>query len=205
MTQFTRRAALLTAAAAALASPAHAALTGELANHPGYRAWTRVARPTPAPLTAPVETDTGTKLLRDWLDGRPAVLALWATWCGPCLVEKPHQAAMARRLAQVNASARILPLQAYDRATVQSARRTLDRLEARNLPMVRASEAAEAGFIRVFGASPRDRTRVSMPSLLLLNAEGVEIGRAVGTMTGVDGETDYWQTEETFDFLSRLR
>ncbi len=205
MTDFNRRTALLAGAAAAFAGPAHAALTGELANHPGYRAWTRVARPTPAPLTAPVQTETGSKLLRDWLDGRPAVLALWATWCGPCLVEKPHQAVMARRLAQANASARILPLQAYDRANVASARRTLDRLNARNLPMVRASEAAEQGFIRVFGASPRDRTRVSMPSLLLLDAQGVELGRAVGTMVGVDGETDYWQDEATFDFLSRLR
>jgi thiol-disulfide isomerase/thioredoxin len=207
MSQFSRRAILAAAAAipALSIAPAHAALPSALANHPGFRAW----QPTPAnsaaaPLNAFIETEAAPKRLRDWLDGRPAVLALWATWCGPCLVEKPGQAEMARRLERAGARARIMPLLAYDRVTMRFARRTLDRLQARDLPLARASDDAERGFIRVFGPSPLTPDRTSMPSLLLLDAQGRELGRAVGTMTGPDGETDYWEDESSFDFLSRL-
>jgi thiol-disulfide isomerase/thioredoxin len=180
-------------------------LAPALRAHPGYRGWS----PPPsadsrAPMNEFVETGTGPKRLRDWMEGRPAALALWATWCGPCLVEKPHQAAMARRLEASGARARILIVQAFDRATLTSARRTLTRLRADSLPNSRAMPGAEASFISMFGASPRDPTRTSMPSLLLIAADGTELGRAVGTMTGIDGETDYWQDEATFDFMSRL-
>lgn len=206
MRRISRREALVAGAAAAIIpGSALASLPEALRNHPGFRAWTPPTRQIFAPLNEFVETDRGAKRLRDWLEGRPAVLALWASWCGPCLVEKPKQAIMAQRLADAGAPARILPLQAFDTVDLAGGRRTLDRLGARNLPAVRASDGAEAAFIRLFGPSPRTPTRTVMPSLLLLDANGQELGRAVGTMAGVDGETDYWEDEATFDFLSRLR
>jgi thiol-disulfide isomerase/thioredoxin len=202
----TRRTALIGAAAlGATATSAHAeGLTGAMAVHPGYRAWDRSHAGEQAPVDAFIDTGSGPKRLSDWMEGRPAAVALWATWCGPCLVEKPSQAAMSSRLAAAGARARILIVQAYDDVTLEGGRRTLTRLRAGNLPNARATPTAEAAFIGVFGASPRDRTRTSMPSLLLINADGTELGRAVGTMTGVDGETDYWQDDSTFEFLRRL-
>ena len=208
MSQFSRRAILAGAAAAIPAlsvAPANAALPPALARHPGFRAWDAPpANAAAAPLNAFVETEAAPKRMRDWLGGRPAVLALWATWCSPCLAEKPGQAEMARRLERAGARARIMPLLAYDRVTMRFARRTLDRLQARDLPLARASDAAERGFIRVFGPSPLTPDRTSMPSLLLLDAQGRELGRAVGTMVGADGHTDYWEDEASFEFLSRL-
>lgn len=203
MKGFTRRTAVLGGAAVA-ASPAYAQpLSATLAAHAGYRAWTPPSERA-LPLNVAIDTGVATKRLADWLEGRPTVLALWATWCGPCLVEKPHQAAMARRLAAARARARILVLQTYDRATLETGRIVLTRLRAAGLINARATPQAETAFISVFGASPRDPRRTSMPSLLLIGADGTELGRAVGTMTGIDGETDYWQDEATFDFLSQL-
>lgn len=205
MTKLTRRGALVGAAALTIPGAAQAQLSrSEIAAHPGYRAWERPPAGSVMPLDAFVDSGAGPKKLRDWLEGRPAVLALWATWCGPCLVEKPHQAVMARRLEEAGARARILVLQTFDTVPLENARRTLARLRAASLTNARATEGAEAAFVRVFGASPRDRQRTSMPALLLLNENGAELGRAIGTMTGVDGETDYWQDEATFEFLSRL-
>lgn len=201
--RITRRAAVA-GAAAAMTAPAAWAQTNPVLDMPGYRAWTRVPNPVRAPLTTFVDSGAGPKRLGDWLGGRPTALALWATWCGPCLVEKPLQARMAQRLEARDARAQIKVLQAYDSATLENARRTLRRLNADTLDNARAMPDAEAAFIQIFGASPRDRARTSMPVLLLLDADGRELGRAVGTMTGVNGRTDYWEDEATFEFLSRL-
>lgn len=204
MRSFTRRAAVLAGLAALAPGAGRAALTQAQSAHPGYRAWDAPPGGPSVPLDQLVDTGAGMKRLADWLEGRPAVLALWASWCGPCLVEKPHQAAMSARLNTAGARARILALQAYDDMPLANARRMLTRLQASNLVNARASAGAEAGFIRMFGASSRDRTRTAMPSLLLLDARGRELGRAVGTMTGVDGATDYWEDEASFEFLRGL-
>lgn len=203
MREISRRAAI--AGGLALATPAYASLTPALAAHPGLRAWTRPGA-SPAPLPLDVRVTAGGKelSLREWLDGRPAVLALWASWCGPCLIEKPNQAAMANRLARAGARTRILIVQSFDTVTLDAGRALLLRLHAGNLENTRALPDAEAAFIRLFGASPRMETRTSLPALLLIGGDGVELGRAIGTMTGPDGETDYWQDETSFQLLSRL-
>lgn len=200
-----RRGVVIGGAAAVLTGTAHAGpLPAALSSHPGYRAWERPRDRATAPLDAMIDQG-GTRLsLREWLEGRPAVLALWATWCGPCLVEKPIQARMADRLEQAGARARILLLQTFDPQSLDNGRRILTRLGADHLPNARATPDAEAAFVSLFGASPRTPTRTSMPALLLIGADGAQLGRAIGTMAGVNGRTDYWEDEPTFDFLSRL-
>jgi thiol-disulfide isomerase/thioredoxin len=204
MALLSRRRALIGAASACLPSPAFAAASADLYAHPGFRAWTRPARVGGLPLHDLVETDVGLKRVGDWLGRRPAVLAMWATWCAPCLVEKPHQAALARRLAASGAAARVLALQIYDDESLAQGRRALDRVGAEALPSARALPQAEDSFRRLLG-SRADPSRAALPTVLLIGGDGLEIGRAEGMMKGVDGATDYWQDEATFDFLSRLR
>jgi thiol-disulfide isomerase/thioredoxin len=155
-------------------------------------------------LTAPLETNAGLVTLGQFLGRRPAVLALWASWCAPCLVEKPHQAALAQRLARAGASARVFAVQTYDDAdvTLSDARWMLDRIGANSLPLARATTTAEASFRRLMDAETPSTTR--LPAVLLISADGIELGRAFGMMRGIDGRSDYWQDEATFDFLSRL-
>ena len=201
-TRLTRR-TVLAAGAFGVAAPSWASLPPALARHPGFAAWS-APQTWPLPLTAAIDLGASEETLAAWLDGRPAVLSLWATWCGPCLAEKAAQAALARRLASAGARTRFLALQAYDDVSLADGRKLLKRLNAGDLENARASDAAEAAFIIVFGASPVDPKRTSLPSLLLIGADGSELARDVGMMRAPDGRTDYWAADSTFDFLSRL-
>jgi thiol-disulfide isomerase/thioredoxin len=169
-----------------------------------YRGWTRSSGSGALPLDVHVDTGAGVRTLGDWLGGRPAVLALWATWCGPCLVEKPSQMAMARRLAAHNAPARILILQAYDDVDLARGRAVLARLGAADLVNAAAMPDAEAAFIRLLGASEVQDNRTAMPWHLLIDSRGRELGRAVGLMTGADGGYTYFEDDATFEFLRGL-
>lgn len=202
-----RRAALTSlgaAAACAYAPSAGAAAPAALLNHPGFRAWTRPTRSSRLPLNQIVETSAGAKTLSEWIGRRPAVLVLWASWCAPCLVEKPHQAHLAERLANAGAWTRVMALQTYDTGVdFRSGQRMLDRLGADALPNARASPGAEAAFQQLFSGT-RDRSTSILPSMLLIGGDGLEMGRAIGAMSGVDGVSDYWQDEATFEFLRQL-
>jgi thiol-disulfide isomerase/thioredoxin len=169
-----------------------------------YRGWTRANGSGALPLDAHVDTGAGVQTLREWLGGRPAVLALWATWCGPCLAEKPSQMAMARRLASHGAAARIVILQTYDDVNLVRGRAVLARLGAADLVNAAALPDAEAAFISLLGASDFDPTRTVLPWHLLIDSQGQELGRAVGLMTGPDGGHTYFEDDATFEFLSRL-
>jgi len=79
----------------------------------------------------------------------------------------------------------------------------LDRLGADALPNARATPDAEAAFQQLFSRT-RDRSTTILPCMLLIGGDGLELGRAVGVMSGADGVSDYWQDEATFEFLRQL-
>lgn len=203
--KITRRASLAGLAGACVASRAEAILPETLRSHRAYPPWQlEGATRAPVPLDAAIELGEGrTSTLRDWLGGQPAVLALWATWCNPCLAEKPAQAMMARRLRNANVATRILVLQSFDDYTLVQGRDVLKRLRADDLVNARASVEAERAFIDVFGRAQTSRNRTVMPALLLLDGQGVEQGRALGMMF-TETRRNYWLDQGTFEFLSQL-
>jgi thiol-disulfide isomerase/thioredoxin len=168
------------------------------------RAWSPPRSNAALPLDAHVDTGEGVRTLREWLAGQPAVLGLWATWCGPCLVEKPAQAAMARRLAASGARTRILALQAYDDASLGVGRAVLRRFGADALVSARAMPDAEAALLRLLGESPVEQGRTSLPWHLLIDSSGRELGRALGLMRGADGGYTYFEDDATLEFLRQV-
>ena len=111
---------------------------------------------------------------------------------------------MARRLAQAGARTRILLIQAYDDMPLDQAATLLKRLGATDLPSVRATPAAEKTFVDYFGSSTPTSGRPFMPTIMLADSDGAELGRAIGMMRTKKLHKDYWYDDATFDFLSGL-
>lgn len=203
----TRRATLGGLAAASLAgvAPAHAAVPPRsVTRHPAFRPWKLVYDPDPAPLDVKVTTVAGeTVPLRSWIGKGPTVLVLWATWCGPCVAEKPSQAKLQRQLTYMRSTSKIKCVQAYDPRPLEAARAGLDRMGCTALETARATPEFERAFVDFFGASPRDPSRTSLPSLVLLGPDGTEVGRAEGALTSYKGQS-YWSDAVTQQFIGTL-
>jgi thiol-disulfide isomerase/thioredoxin len=86
------------AAAAALAPPANATAPAGAAGHPRYPTGRldRSHAGTAAPDSV-FEDGNGRPVRLSAFRGRPLLVNLWATWCGPCIVEMPSLDALAQR------------------------------------------------------------------------------------------------------------
>ncbi len=122
-------------------------------------------------LSLPCLTSGGQVDLRD-LSGRPVLVNLWATWCGPCREEMPRlQAAYERfgdRVAFVGVDSQDFP---------QAAGEFLVEVGV-TYPQLADPNAELLGFTRVPG----------LPVTLLLDADGVIVARHIGELNGSDLE-----------------
>jgi thiol-disulfide isomerase/thioredoxin len=216
----TSRRALLTSALAPAVAPlaAHAqgipALAEWLRAHPGFAAWEAPPRPADRLMNARIDTGQSRITMREWLGGRPTVLAVWATWCAPCLVEKRPEAILDARLQAAGSRTQVKALLAFDTGTLAESELMLDRLGAGTLGNAQATDAAEQSLLWVFGFDRERRSRSSrgttysqlstvLPFTLLLDGNGGLLGRSTGVMRD-DQRRSYWEQPETFDMLQRL-
>jgi thiol-disulfide isomerase/thioredoxin len=133
---------------------------GEMANF--------VFRKTPEPLPDIAYTDsTGAARTQADLKGRVILLNLWATWCVPCLKEMPGLDRLQKDLGSDKFEVVALSV---DRAGPEAAKKYLDKIKIANLKLYADSTAKAAISLKAVG----------MPTTLLLNAQGQEIGRLIG-------------------------
>jgi thiol-disulfide isomerase/thioredoxin len=106
------------------------------------------------------------RTLADW-KGRTVLLNLWATWCAPCRKEMPAldhlQAALGSDKFEVVALS-------VDRAGPEAAKRFLDQIAVQKLGLYVDKTARSSSALKVIG----------MPTTLLIDANGRELGRLVG-------------------------
>ena len=106
------------------------------------------------------------RTLKDW-QGKVVLLNLWATWCAPCRREMPDldklQGALGSKDFEVVAVS-------VDRKGLAAAKRFLQQIKVKNLGLYNDATARMAAKLKVLG----------MPTTLLLDRQGREIGRLVG-------------------------
>lgn len=215
----TRRAVLAAAAAAAIAPSAFAqdARPDWLATHAGVRdMWDAPTVSGARFLNTRVQpsADAGNITVREWLGGRPTIVAVWATWCPPCLREKRPEAELAFRLWNAGSRAQVLGMLAYDGARLPEAQQTLESLGAGTLTNGRAQESAEQALLQIFGIR-RERNsirrsdqqfeylRTTLPFTLLFDSEGNLLGQSIGMMVTANNRS-YWRTPEAYALMRQL-
>jgi mono/diheme cytochrome c family protein len=99
--------------------------------------------------------------------GKLVLLNLWATWCVPCREEMPSLDRLQARLG--GPSFAVVPL-SLDRAGVAAVRQFFTDLGIKNLPLYIDESGGSAGLLRALG----------IPTTLLVNIEGRELGRLLG-------------------------
>jgi len=141
-------------------SSAHPLATGAMT--------TFVFKPTPEPLPdIRFVNGTGEELSLDKLRGKVVLLNVWATWCAPCREEMPGldrlQAALGSDKFEVVALA-------VDKSGIEGARKFLADIKAEKLAAYADPTAKEGTQLKVIG----------MPTTILIDREGREIGRLIG-------------------------
>ncbi len=113
------------------------------------------------------EDGAGHPLSLDDFRGRPVVLNIWATWCVPCRREMP---ALGRLQAEFDKSGLlVLPL-SIDRRGAPAVRQFYRDLGLAGLGV----------YIDRSGAAAGDLGAIGLPTTLLIDRDGREIGRKIG-------------------------
>lgn len=127
-----------------------------------------VFKPAPERLAEVMFTDaTGaTRTLADFR-GRTVLLNLWATWCAPCRDEMP---ALDRLEAELGSDAFEVVALAVDRTGPEAARKFLDSVKVQNLKLYSDTTTRSGSALKAVG----------LPTTILIDPEGREIGRLPG-------------------------
>lgn len=124
----------------------------------------------------------GTSLTLGDFQGRVTLLNIWATWCGPCREEMPTLDRLQKRLGGPDFEVVALSI---DRAGMGVVSAFYDEIGVQHLTKYIDESGKAAGELSALG----------LPTTLLIDREGREIGRHVGPAE--------WDTPEMVEFLRR--
>lgn len=109
----------------------------------------------------------GQKMTIADFEGKVVLLNLWATWCAPCRKEMPYLDQLQRELGSDQFEVVALSV---DRGSPEKARAFLAEVGAKNLRFFHDPQARAGFALKAIG----------MPTTLLFDRQGREIGRLVG-------------------------
>jgi thiol-disulfide isomerase/thioredoxin len=164
--------------AAPAAAPAAPAAPVEEANtitwHPA---------PVPAPLATVFQDAAGADATLASFKGNVTVVNFWATWCAPCIKEMPTLNALQREMG--NAGVRVVAI-------------SQDREGAKvTIPFIAKNEWKDAAYYNEPKAAfARDARIRGLPTTIILDKAGQEVGRLEGTID--------WTAPDVKDALAKL-
>ena len=117
---------------------------------------------------SPFFDEEGTELSLADFRGRVVLVNLWATWCAPCLEEMPRLDLLQEHMA--SGEFQVVAI-SVDKAGLEKSRQFLDDLGVEHLDLYSDPRMKLNFTLSVYG----------LPTTLLLDREGREIGRLTGT------------------------
>jgi thiol-disulfide isomerase/thioredoxin len=120
-------------------------------------------------------TEDGTRKDMESLRGKVLLVNVWATWCVPCREEMPTLDALQAELGSDRFEVVALSI---DRAGPPVVRRFYDEISVKHLKMYVDKTMLSATALRTIG----------LPTTILINAKGQELGRLVGPAEWDDPE-----------------
>ena len=115
--------------------------------------------------------------------GRIVLLNIWATWCVPCVKEIP---ALDRLVAALDGADVAVVAVSVDRKGIDAVRKAFADLDVEKL----------APYIDRSGQALRTVRAMGLPTSLLIDREGRELGRVVGPVA--------WDDDATVAFLRQI-
>ncbi len=120
----------------------------------------------PAPEIAFIDGEARTRTLADFR-GQAVLMNLWATWCAPCRKEMP---ALDRLQAALGGPDFEVVALSLDRAGVEPVRRFYRETGVKEIAI----------YLDASGKALRDLKVTGLPTTLLIDREGRELGRLIG-------------------------
>ncbi len=142
--------------------------------------FSRAEKALPAPDVPFADAEGSARRLADFR-GTGLVVNFWATWCAPCVKEMP---AIDRLAKQLKARDVVVLALSSDREGQSVVRKFYDKNQIGNLPVMVDSMSKVARALGVDG----------LPTTILFDAEGQEVGRVVGEAE--------WDAPASVDFLA---
>lgn len=124
------------------------------------------AEPRDLPEIKFIQEDGPERSLSEWR-GKVVLLNLWATWCAPCRKEMPD---LDELKAKLGGDQFDLVALSIDRGGLEKPGKFLKEIGVKHLKLYNNSSGKLASSLKAFG----------MPTTLLINRQGKEIGRLVG-------------------------
>ena len=138
-----------------------------------------VGKPTPILEITFDDTEGQARKLADF-KGKVLLVNIWATWCGPCRTEMPALDRLQARLG--GSDFEVIPV-SIDRGGMEAIRKFYGEIGVRNLAM----------YVDTVGQVLRQVRALGLPTTLLIDRSGQEIGRVIGPVE--------WDAPEITEFL----
>lgn len=132
----------------------------------GLMAFVRRPEPSEVPEFSFTDADGQEMTLADFR-GKTVLLNMWATWCAPCREEMPGLDRLQKEMGGDNFEVVALSV---DRGGVPASKRFFDQINVSSL----------ATYVDKSGKASKPLRVIGMPTTLLIDAEGREVGRLVG-------------------------
>lgn len=143
-----------------------------------------VRKPEPAEIAdISFQNEAGETIKLSDFKGRVVLLNLWATWCAPCREEMPSLNRLQEALGGNTFEVVALSL---DRKGADASKAFLDEVNATALKLYIDDTARQGGALRIVG----------MPTTILIDAEGREVGRLSGPAE--------WDSDTAKELISSL-